>query len=109
MTECVSILGSTGSIGTQALEVCDKLGVRVAAITANSNTALLEEQIRRFKPKLAVIGTEKLAGELKIAVSDTDTKISFFCKYLVSFISSTITQSIKSTLKFFKLEENCLI
>lgn len=98
MTECVSILGSTGSIGTQALEVCDKLGVRVAAITANSNTALLEEQIRRFKPKLAVIGTEKLAGELKIAVSDTDTKISFgmdgLCEAAVIADADTVLTSV---------------
>lgn len=77
MTECVSILGSTGSIGTQALEVCEKLNIRVAAITANSSIELLEDQIRRFKPRLAVVGTKELADKLKIAVRDTDTKISY--------------------------------
>ena len=77
MTECVSILGSTGSIGTQALEVCEKLNIRVAAITANSSIQLLEDQIRRYKPKLAVVGTKEYADKVKIAVGDTDTKISY--------------------------------
>ncbi len=77
MTECVSILGSTGSIGTQALEVCSKLNIRVAAITANRSIDLLEEQIRRFKPRLAVAGTKEYADKLRAAVKDTDTIISY--------------------------------
>ncbi len=77
MTKCISILGSTGSIGTQALEVCEKLNIPVAAITANSSIDLLEDQIRRFKPKLAVAGTKEYADKLSIAVADTDTKISY--------------------------------
>ena len=77
MTKCISILGSTGSIGTQALEVCEKLNIPVAAITANSSIDLLEDQIRRFKPKLAVAGTKEYADKLRIAVADTDTKISY--------------------------------
>ena len=77
MTKCISILGSTGSIGTQALEVCEKLNIPVAAITANRSIDLLEDQIRRFKPKLAVAGTKEYADKLSIAVADTDTKISY--------------------------------
>ena len=77
MTECISILGSTGSIGTQALEVCQKLNIHVSALTANRNIELLEEQIRRFKPRLAVAGTKEYADKLKAAVKDTDTKISY--------------------------------
>lgn len=77
MTENISILGSTGSIGTQALSVCEKLGIKVSALTANSNTDLLEQQIRKFRPKLAVIGTEQKANDLKLRIADTETKVSF--------------------------------
>jgi len=52
----ISILGSTGSIGVQALEVIDRLGWQVVALSAHSNAKLLEEQIRRFKPKYAACG-----------------------------------------------------
>ena len=77
MTENISILGSTGSIGTQTLSVCEKLGIKVSALTANSNTDLLEQQIRKFRPKLAVIGTEQKANDLKLRIADTETKVSF--------------------------------
>ena len=71
MTENISILGSTGSIGTQALKVCEQLDIKVSALTANSNVDLLEEQGRKFKPKLAVMGTEEKAKELRIRLADT--------------------------------------
>ena len=48
----ISILGSTGSIGRQSLDVAEKLGLRVCALTANRNTALAEEQARRFRPEV---------------------------------------------------------
>ena len=72
----ISILGSTGSIGTQTLEVCENLGdVQVMGLSVNKNIKLAEEQIRKFKPKLVSVVNEDAAKELKIAVSDTDTKI----------------------------------
>ncbi len=77
MTENISILGSTGSIGTQTLRVCELLNIKVSALTANSNIDLLEEQVRKFRPALAVMGTEEKANELKLRISDTDTKVSF--------------------------------
>lgn len=71
----VSILGSTGSIGTQALEVVEDLkgiyNIEVTAVSASSNIKLLEEQIRKFKPKYAAVFDENRARELKTAVSDT--------------------------------------
>ena len=76
MTENISILGSTGSIGTQALKVCELLDIKVSALTANSNIDVLEEQVRKFKPKLAVMGSEEKAKELRIRLADTDTKVS---------------------------------
>lgn len=72
----ISILGSTGSIGTQTLDVARAYpGISVKAITAHSNISLLEDQIREFHPKLACVTNEAAAGELKIKVADTDTKI----------------------------------
>lgn len=66
----ISVLGSTGSIGTQSLEVIQKLGYSVAALTANTNVALIEKQIRQFKPKLAVMYDPELAKDLAKRVSD---------------------------------------
>lgn len=75
----LSILGSTGSIGTQALQVVDDLRgskeITVCAITGNRNTALLERQIRAYRPRLAVAADESCARQLKLAVADTDTRV----------------------------------
>lgn len=75
MIKGLSILGSTGSIGTQALEVCDNLNIKVVSLVANSNVRVIEEQIRRFKPEVAALYNEKAARELRLAVKDTDTRI----------------------------------
>lgn len=75
MTKKISILGSTGSIGTQSLDVAEKRGYEVQVLTAGSNWKLLEEQIRKWKPKYAALADEKAAKDLKIAVADTDTKV----------------------------------
>ena len=75
MAKKISILGSTGSIGTQSLDVAEKRGYDVQVLTAGSNAKLLEEQIRKWKPKYAALADEAAAKELKIAVADTDTKV----------------------------------
>ena len=75
MKKDVCILGSTGSVGTQGIEVVRERGFRLTGICAHSNIALLEEQIREFHPLYCAVGNEEKAKELKIAVADTDTKI----------------------------------
>lgn len=75
MIKNISVLGSTGSIGTQTLDVVDKLHLNVTALTANSNVKLMEEQIRKYKPQIAVLFDEGKAKELKLVVKDTDTKV----------------------------------
>lgn len=75
MTEKLSILGSTGSIGTQALEVARKHKIEITALAANSSVDLLERQIREFKPRKAALLNEDSAAELKARVADTDTVI----------------------------------
>ncbi len=63
----ISLLGSTGSIGTQTLEVVSENSdiLSVAALAAGTNVNLLEEQVRKFKPALAVMWSEEAASELK--------------------------------------------
>lgn len=64
MGRCISLLGSTGSIGRQTLDVAEKLGVGVCALTAGSNVDRMEAQCRAFRPKLAVMATPELAEQL---------------------------------------------
>lgn len=72
----IAILGSTGSIGTQTLEVVRNNGdIEVCAIAAGSNVKKLEEQIREFHPKLAAVWTEEKAKELRLAVQDLDVRV----------------------------------
>lgn len=72
----ISVLGSTGSIGTQTLEVIrENHDLEVAALTAASNIELLEKQIREFKPKLAAVYDEQKAKELALKVQDLDIRI----------------------------------
>ena len=72
----IAILGSTGSIGTQTLEIVRyNKDIQVTALAAGSNVALLEKQIREFKPKVACLWSEEKAKELKTAAADLDVKI----------------------------------
>jgi 1-deoxy-D-xylulose-5-phosphate reductoisomerase len=76
MTEVISILGSTGSIGKQSIEVIRNLGnIKIEGLSAYSNIKLLEDQIREFKPKIACVADCKKAKELKSNIIDTDTKV----------------------------------
>lgn len=75
MIKNISILGSTGSIGTQALDVVDKLNLNVVALTASTNIELLEQQVRKYKPQLAVVFDEARAKIFKNNIKDTDTLV----------------------------------
>ena len=72
----ISVLGSTGSIGTQTLEIAREYkGIQIEAMTAQSNIELLEAQAREFKPKLVCMTDENKASELKIKLADTSVKV----------------------------------
>ena len=72
----IAVLGSTGSIGTQTLEVARANGdLKIAALAAGRNVKLLESQIREFSPRVVAVWEEKAARELKTAISDLDVKI----------------------------------
>jgi len=78
MMKCVSILGSTGSIGRQSLDIISRLdGIRVAALTAGTSAALMAQQCRQFRPLLAVMATEEAAEELKELIKDLPTRINW--------------------------------
>ena len=75
MNKKVSILGSTGSIGTQSLEVCEKQGFDIVALAAHSSVKLLAEQVRKFRPKYVCIFNEEKYPELKEALADVSVEI----------------------------------
>ena len=75
MTKNLSLLGSTGSIGTQSLDVARKRGYRVRLCPLFQTSKKIEEQIREFKPDVAALVSEDAAKDLKVRVADTGTKI----------------------------------
>lgn len=75
MSKTISVLGSTGSIGTQALEVAEKHNFKISALAAHSSTGLLEQQVRKFRPETVCIYNEDKYSELKEKLSDMPVKI----------------------------------
>ena len=75
MKRTLSILGSSGSIGRQALKVAECCGHEVAAITVNRSVELAEAQARQFKPRLVAAADEKAAADLRVRLADTDIKV----------------------------------
>ena len=72
----LTVLGSTGSIGTQTLDVCRMHGYKIKALTANSSTGLLEKQAREFCPETVCVTDERAFGDMKIRLADTDIKVT---------------------------------
>ena len=84
MVKCVSLLGSTGSIGRQSLDIISRLpGIRVAALTAGTSVARMAEQCRAFQPELAVMATCEAAEELAAAIKDLPVRVSWGEKGLI--------------------------
>ena len=69
------ILGSTGSIGTQALEIAEQAGYRVVGLAAARNVTLLEQQIRQFRPAVAAMYDEAAAADLRVRVADLPVRV----------------------------------
>lgn len=72
----IALLGSTGSIGRQSLEVAEALGLTVTALTANRSVELLEDQCRKFRPRLAACMDPAAAADLKLRLADTGVRVS---------------------------------
>ena len=77
MVKCVSILGSTGSIGRQTLDIIDNLQIPVCALTAGTNVERMAQQCRKYRPKMAVMATENAATNLRMALGDMEIEILF--------------------------------
>ena len=75
MVKSISILGSTGSIGRQTLDIIDNLNIPVAALTAGSNAQRMAQQCRKYTPKLAVMASEEAANALKESISDLPIRV----------------------------------
>jgi 1-deoxy-D-xylulose-5-phosphate reductoisomerase len=91
----ISVLGSTGSIGTQTLQVVrNNKDIHVAALAAGSNVDLIEQQIREFRPELAVLWEEKKAEELKLRVADLDVKVSWGMEGLMEAASIPAAETV---------------
>ena len=75
MTNTIAVLGSTGSIGRQTLDVANQLGLRVAVLTAHTRVEQMEKQARKFRPRLAVMTDETAARDLAVRLSDTDVRV----------------------------------
>jgi len=71
----IVLLGSTGSIGVQTLDVCRAHNIKVKALSANSSVELMEQQVREFKPQYVCLADERSAAELKTRLSDIDIKV----------------------------------
>ena len=77
MVKCVSILGSTGSIGRQSLDIIDNLEIPVCALTAGTNVERMAQQCRKYRPLLAVMSTEGAAEQLRAKIADLPTEVAF--------------------------------
>ncbi len=77
MVKCVSILGSTGSIGRQSLDIIDHLGLPVAALTAGTSVERMAEQCRKYRPQLAVMATQEAAQQLQKEIADLPTQVAW--------------------------------
>ena len=75
MVKCVSILGSTGSIGRQTLDIVDHLGMPVCALTAGTNVDRMAAQCEKYIPRLVSMATEEAAKELKNRISHLPTEV----------------------------------
>ena len=98
MTKDLTILGSTGSIGTQSLDVARKHGIRVRALTASTSVETMEEQVREFHPDKVALLDESAAADLRVRIADTDTKvlsgIGGICECATDPASDTVLNSI---------------
>ena len=94
----IAVLGSTGSVGEQALDVARASGVPVRAICANRSVKRVEEQIREFRPAVCAMADEKAAAELRAAVADTPTRIyagqDGICRMIAESDAETVVNAI---------------
>ena len=96
--QTISVLGSTGSVGEQALDVVDKFGLRVSSVSANTNSKRVEEQARKFSLNSVAMADERAAADLRVRLADTGVKVyageSGICEMVASEKQDTVVNSI---------------
>ena len=94
----ISVLGSTGSVGEQSLDVAERFGYNVTTISANKNVKRVEEQARRFGVSAAAMADEDAAHDLRIRLADTNVKVysgdSGICEMIANDSAETVVNSI---------------
>lgn len=94
----IVLLGSTGSIGTQSLDICRNMGYRVHALAAGSNVKLLEQQVREFSPQVVVVADESKYSELKTALADLDVTVlagqQSVCQVAASYSADAVINAV---------------
>lgn len=115
-TKKLCVLGSTGSIGTQTLELVNDLGIEITALSANSNVKKMEEQVRCFAPPIVCMNDEQAASDLRDRIRDTNTKVLAGDKGLINLVhecqADTVLTSIvgiaglKPTVEAIKLHKD---
>ena len=98
MAKNIAILGSTGSIGVQTLDVAKNLGIKVSGLSANSNIGLLEKQAREFKPRIISIGNKELAGELEKRLGGYEIEILYGVEGLEKVASMQETDTVVTSI-----------
>ena len=98
MPECIAVLGSTGSVGTQSLDVARRHKINIDLLTADKNVKQIEAQAREFSPKFCVMADENAAKELKTALADTSVEVlsgeSGICEAVSRSSAVTVVNSI---------------
>ncbi len=94
----IAVLGSTGSVGQQALDVALKRGYRVDFLTANRNTHLAEKYVRLFKPSYVAMADEESFGDLKVRISDTDTRVLLGSEGITEGIERTAADTVVNSI-----------
>lgn len=97
MTKNITVLGSTGSIGVQALEAAENLGIRVCALTTNTNIDLVEIQARKFKPRLVSAGSVDLALELEKRLTGLGIEVYYGLEGMKAAVSLDETDTVISS------------
>ena len=96
--QTISVLGSTGSVGEQALDVADKFGLKVSSVSANTNSKRVEEQARKFSLNSVAMADERAAADLRVRLADTGVKVyageSGICEMVASEKQDTVVNSI---------------
>ncbi len=98
MEKTIAVLGCSGSVGVQALDVAKNQNIKVDALSGGKNVSLVEEQVRQFKPRFCAMASEEMAVELRARVKDTNTKILSGEMGILEIVNKTSADTIVNSI-----------